>query len=205
MSNITEGIFTTKIEHNALWLLLLHHNSIEGGFFKNKEEAKFSLNKSRYSIISKLNEISKIDGKYEFLLEYPISNYGKYNRWTQSNDPLLETCPRGTTQNVTGFEYSHLDFNSADCRFGGLRTHPDSTLLSGQSYCNSWNFAIGATSKEFSPSIPGNCKSIKEVNLWVRILTYPRSLFCPLSLRKSNNIEISIIMFIIYVSDFSSI
>ena len=51
------------------WILLLHHNSSGGVFFKNKEEALFSLKKNKYSVLNKLNDRFKNnEGKFEFMI-----------------------------------------------------------------------------------------------------------------------------------------
>ena len=43
-----------KYEHNCKWLLVFYHNVINGGYFSNKNEAKFSNNPNKFSILSQI-------------------------------------------------------------------------------------------------------------------------------------------------------
>ena len=60
----------------------------------------------------------KINGKFEFLLRYDISEY-RYNRWRQTNNPIFEKETEGIKE-VAGYEEVHLDYNKTDNKFGGL-------------------------------------------------------------------------------------
>ena len=157
-----------KLERNAIWLLLFHHDVTIGDFFYSHEEGKRCLNYTggKYSILYTLNKEYRINGKFEFLLEYPEIN--KSNQWRQSNNPLHQ--PLIYNKNVTG--YTPIDIQMTDNAWCGLYYHASSALLAG-SYDGRWHYAIGATNKEFFPCFPGPGTSSKIVSLWVRVRGEP--------------------------------
>ena len=130
MSVFKEGIYTYRFYENCFWLLLFHHNTTEGGFFSDKESAKFSLDESKFSILSHLHIIPKINQIDEFLLEYPGLSH-RYNWWRQSLNPLSEIEVNGDgSQNSSGFEPISLNWTVSN--FGGLMVSISGcTLLDG--------------------------------------------------------------------------
>ena len=74
------GKYTIKVHHNEMWLLLFRHVSTKAGLFKDTTEAQYSLDENKYSILSELKRLPKINSSYEFLLEYPLISSSKHNR-----------------------------------------------------------------------------------------------------------------------------
>ena len=58
------------VKESDTWVLIFHHNSSNKDFFRNKNEALFSTKKNKFSLLGRLNDDFKIDGKYEFIIEY---------------------------------------------------------------------------------------------------------------------------------------
>ena len=60
MMNVSGKIY--KLERNAIWLLLFHHNLTKGDFFYTKEEGKKTFNSTygKYSILYTLNNAYRI-------------------------------------------------------------------------------------------------------------------------------------------------
>ena len=164
--NVSGKIY--KLERNSIWLLLFHHDLTIGEYFYSQEEGKRCLNYTggKYSILYTLNKEYRINGKFEFLLEYPEIN--KSNQWRQSNNPLHQPLIRG--QNVTG--YTPIDIQMTVNMWCGLYHHPGYTLLSS-SHDNGWFYSIGTISQLFSPCFPGPGTNSKIVSLWVRVRGEP--------------------------------
>ena len=80
--------FTYRYKYNAWWLLAVYHDSSQGDYFSLNDNERNPLwcdKPNLYSIMGEINDRFKIDGKYEFLLEYP-SRQG-FNRWRQTFSP----------------------------------------------------------------------------------------------------------------------
>ena len=70
---------------NNSWSLVFHHE-YDAGLFRSKRDALFSTKKGRFSVLGKINENFKVNGKFEFLLEYPP--FSGYNQWYQTINPI---------------------------------------------------------------------------------------------------------------------
>jgi len=167
--------FTFKKEFGADWVLLFRHNSTGGVMFSNLDEAKNCDLPQKYSIIGNITNNSQIDGKFEFLLEYPGTS--GYNRWKQTNFPLWEP---ETGNLATGFEAINLTWTGNS--FGGLfKSKQTATLLDGSRGDSLWYYAIGTIANSWSSSycspaghcFPGSTSSTKCVVLWMRVREGP--------------------------------
>ena len=159
--NVSNKIF--KLEKDSLWLLLFHHNLTKSRYFADTNEGKkiFNYDGGMYSIIYSLNNRYRINGKFEFLLEYPAEKL--YNHWRQSKNPLYQKAYN--MQNVTGYE--EIEIQMRDCEWGGLFYHGESSLIAG-SRDGRYHYAIGCMSDEYNGYIPGRSMSSTVVNLWVK-------------------------------------
>jgi len=162
--------YTRKKEFGADWMMIFYHDSVSGGFFSSLEEAMFSENPNKYSIFSKIGDEYKIDGYYEFLLEYPT--FDGYNRWKQSDLPWKNEEISGKSAN--GYTPINISWNSYN--WGGLvksrnSNHPGITLLDGSAGSDYWFYAIGCVDPyTYNPNYPGPFYSaIRYSRLWIRI------------------------------------
>jgi len=163
--------FTYKKELGVDWVLLLKHDSTGGVMFSSLDEAKFCDLPKKYSIIGCISNFSRINGKFEFLLEYP--GISGYNRWKQTNFPLWE--PDNNTAAI-GFEAISLTWT--DNNFGGLfRSTLTETLFDGSIGNGYWYYAVGVVTNWWSSSFcspPGDCfpgpiTTTQSVELWMRV------------------------------------
>ena len=190
MENHTDQIIrnkniAVKIEHDALWLLIVHHNAREANVFENYDNAMYSSKENQFSILSKLKFIPMIDSGYEFLLEYPTTHPKEYNRWRQSLNPFDEYRDRTGFQNATGYDPIHIDFN--EYLFGGMMRALSSSILSGCQQNDRWNYPVGAYSNRYgNNAFPGDGTMYEyHVDFWVRILPSQKLIFnCPTLNRK---------------------
>ena len=98
----------------ARWARIFYHNNRNGSvLFTSLAECKNTQTADKYSRLGLLDsgDTYKINGKYEFLLEYPIDAPGQYNRWKQTNAPQNEfvTETSAGTGTATGYEAVHID------------------------------------------------------------------------------------------------
>ena len=176
--NAQIGNYEVKFFKNAFWLKLFFHNmtDISNGFSSN-EEALHCNSEGKYSILSELNESYKIQGRYEFLLEYP--EIGDYNRWLQTNRPFDEV-EKGDRY-VEGYIPKHIGYSGKG--WGGLlKTNINAssfTLINGSPESlggSNWFYAIGKRTGVMWNDyyrLPGPIDSeMSFVYLWVRIPFY---------------------------------
>jgi hypothetical protein len=168
LHTLTKNQYELKTEFGCNWLKVFFHNSTEGIFFSSKEEARYIITEEKYSILNKINTMMKINGKYEFLLEYPT---GYSNQWKQSNSPLEEKeTTTSEHYNVSGYE--EVNITMRDNYWGGLAlsTSPY-TLIEGSIGHDTWFYAIGQTTSfsnhgnQFASNVWGTCSAM----LWIRI------------------------------------
>jgi hypothetical protein len=166
---LTKNQYEIKTEYGCNWLKVFFHNSTGGIFFKSKEEAKYIISDEKYSILNKINPMLRINGKYEFLLEYPNGNS---NQWKQTNSPLEE---KETTisehYNVMGYE--EVNITMRENNWGGLALSTSlKTLIEGSIGHDNWFYAIGQLvsdqtyESQIAANIWGGTYSVK---LWIRI------------------------------------
>lgn len=160
----------------ARWARIFYHNNRNGSvLFTSLAECKNTQTTDKYSRLGILDsgDTYKINGKYEFLLQYPIDDPGRYNRWKQTNAPQNEFVARSETGGqVTGYEAVHIDWT--DNYWGGLERSDTSTTsysptwLDGSVGHDSWFYAIGSSSA-YSHGIPSCNSTASVVELWIRI------------------------------------
>lgn len=172
----------------ARWARIYYHNSKQGSVvFSSLSECKNVQAADKYSRLGILDSGStyKINGKYEFMLEYPIDAPGKYNRWKQTNAPQNDyiTPTSAGTGTATGYEAVHIDWSNN--YWGGLARQNESTSvitstwLSGSVGHSNWFYAIGPNTT-YQRGVPsgadvGAFGSTSEnstadvVELWIRI------------------------------------
>lgn len=164
----------------STWARIFYHNNKNGSvLFSSLSESRNTQTADKYSRMYLLedNTYKGSDGKFEFMLCYPIDAPGKYNRWKQTNAPQNEYMTRTSSgASVTGYTAVHIDWTSD--YWGGLErydastTEYGSTWLDGSTGHGNWYYAIG-TSTVYNRGIPA-ANAFKEstadvVELWVRI------------------------------------
>ena len=159
-----------KSYRGSEWYLLFHHFSSSQNpvFFSNEEEAKFSSTENKYSVLSSLNDQFLINGKFEFILEYPSLN--SFLQWKQSVNPLFAA----TNSTAESIGFSPIDVDSYPI-FQGLKYRGFETLISGICSINcGWYYSIGSMNNYYSPNFPGpydgiNSFMVNEAYLWIKI------------------------------------
>ena len=148
------------------WLLIFYHNSSRGDFFQSHEDALFINTEDKFSILQYIDHSFAINGKYEYLLEYPELN--RYIHWTQKVNAI---------DNVSNVAYNEI---SSNCQsfYGLSRSYNyQQTLLDGtpgDQGSFSWWYSIGSRVKFDSqniipgPTINSISTTVKEVSLWIR-------------------------------------
>ena len=151
------------------WLRLVYHNSTAADF-SNENEALYSMNPNKYSILSELTDALKVNKSFEFHLEY--SSYAVH--WKQNDNPLLIDENDLNSGEVDGL----VVFQNNGMRFTGLARSTIKymnvicTLLDGNS--NSlWWYAVGMYSYSrsvwLSQYIPGAGTTEEWMSLRVRV------------------------------------
>lgn len=179
-------------DDHSKWLRVFYHNNKSGiVLFKSVAEARHCSNVDKFSRLDMLDQLRDSDGKYEFLLRYPIDSTG-YNRWKQNDNPCnLKTAESEAGAPVPEYTAIHIDWDSN--HWGGLEREWDdankagsASYLCGSTGHNNWFYAIGSFEK-FQSGIPkwsDNTTSI--VELYVRYDT----LAAPFNVRFSNSNEL---------------
>ena len=161
-----------KYKYGASWQLIFFHNSTGRVLFTKDSPDLLICNKTQqFSTLGTLTDNYKINGYFEFLLEYPEFNY--LIHWRQKKNPIK-------SESNIGFIPLHVPDNP--CPFNGLAITRSKTytFLDGNVGSTVWHYAIGSYGTwGGSESIPGpylldeNKKELgsKIVNLYVRIRT----------------------------------
>lgn len=171
-----------SLSDGSTWARIFYHNNKIGTvLFSSINECKNAQTVDKYSRLYLLedNTYKGSDGKFEFMLCYPIDAPGKYNRWKQTNAPQNEFNIATTSgTKAAGYQAIHIDWTSN--YFGGLeRFQSDasslgSTWLDGSVGHGNWYYAIGV-STIYQRGIPSatdvgnNGATADVVELWVRI------------------------------------
>ena len=155
-------------KYNAIWLKIFYHNSTSQIFFQNKTEALNCNLFHKYSILNEINNKFLINGKYEFLLEYP--ELIGYNRWFQTQNPLYQN-----DNNRIGYSSINLSWTGKYWEGLGLSNN-EGTFLDGSNYLNYWWYSIGSINSDGGLNkFPGPAISntigyyVSYVYLWIRI------------------------------------
>ena len=170
VTSFVESTTATKYEYDASWARVFHHNSRGGTvLYSNETEAKSSNTTDKYSVLGSITNYKNSSGIYEFLLEYPDLSTTKYNRWTQTLNPVTTTMGSSdSTLTATGYDALHIDWETK--YWGGLdkSTSTSNTLIDGSVGSNNYFYAIGAY-KKYQSGIPGPNSSVSTVDLWIRM------------------------------------
>lgn len=152
----TAGYEVLYYKGDAYWKCLLYQN-INGtnGLFNSSNAKNNKTSKDSYSALVELetNEAKyKLSSKFEFLLMYDTSltdrtfKANRYNRWTQTTNPL------SVTENISGT--TNLGANLLDIKLTGGKTFGGLAISTSSSSCflngdlsSSWYFAVGTYSK----------------------------------------------------------
>lgn len=153
---------------NSIFVQVFYHSVVvdrgSKTWFKDNE-ISFSNRRYKYSILGMINEVHKINGMYEFIIEYPD---GYTIHWSQETTPLT---------NISEVNFLPIDVKCS--RFEGLAlsTEKKSTFIDGVRD-GLWYYSIGSKAA-YKESIPGWLKdgtsgnyietNYKEVTLWLRI------------------------------------
>ena len=137
--------------NESIWLKIFHHNS-KAGFFKNKQEGNYSLDRNLFSILNVIDEKFKLtDGTNSYYsLIYEIPQIPQYIHFHQQSY-FTDTNPQAagfTILNKTG-TWPH---------FGGIHV-----LASHRGWCSlyvcdddgsTWNYPLGAIDTFYIPRMP---------------------------------------------------
>ena len=172
--------YLTKFAFNAEWVLIFFHNSTGGVYFSDFEEALEANSAQKYSILGEISDKDRINGFYEFLLEYP--ELTGYNRWRQRRSPTHEVDSTWPSKG-----YTPINISWTDQAFGGLVRSSSSTncFVEGSVGHVNWYYTIGAyiengympncdSKKDCIPG-PGEGPIVRIVKLWMRSSPKP---FC---------------------------
>ena len=164
-----------KTWKRSRWLRLVYQNTLFEGFL-NENEALYSMNPNKYSILSELTDALKYNNSFEFHLEYPSYKI----HWRQNDNPLQINESKLTNGAVNGLD---IITNKTDGnKFTGLArstvllNNATSTFLDGT--CgSSWWYAVcmyKETEVNWKKSeIPGAVSAgEKWMSLWVRVPGY---------------------------------
>jgi len=160
----------TQIKHGCRWLKVFYHDSSTGIYFSSLSDALSCNTSYKFSILGSIDGQYQINGKFEFLLEYP--DVEGYNRWKQTLNP--KDNPESNGKQATGYEGISISFPGR--YWGGLVKSSDpGTVFDGSAGNVNWWFAIGCKSSSWKPKLfPGPAISytelipVSKVILWVR-------------------------------------
>lgn len=157
----------TTVLYSRTWLRVFYHNIEFGSFPEDKSLCRVSDREGMFNAIGKLNDIFKINGKYEFMLDY------KENGSIVWQQALLPTeIKKENTSDVEGLKI--LFNNPGFSYFAGLKiSNVNSSCFDGSSRdLTNHRYSVGIMQGD---SIPGyldqnaNGFNVKEVALWIRI------------------------------------
>lgn len=154
---------------NDSWFLIFHHDATHG-MFHSKEQAKYSLDPNKFSLLKRIDDSFKIDGSFEFLLMYP--NLTGQNHWRQTVNPI-----HAEPNQENGYQEVNVSWKSNNWH-GLAVSNLRQTYLDGSPFNGStWFYSIGTTKYLNHVTIPGpewsaGGKDFYEVNLWIRITNY---------------------------------
>lgn len=182
-------------KYSRTWLKVFHHK-IESGFFsKDRSLCLVSNENGKFNMLGNLNSRFKINGKYEFMIDY--EEKGNIV-WKQT---LLPTeISKENTSDVLGFKVIYNKNNLT--RFSGLKiSHLTSNSCFDGSNFEIDNFRYSIGTIDFDPTtIPGpvnqngNVINVNKVIVWIRV---PNIIFTLKSCRYFSITKLSFIMIIV--------
>ena len=179
---------------NSFWQLLYYHDFSKERAWSSVDEARRSYKSDKYSVLYSINPKYKINGKYEFLLEYP--EHDGFNQWSQTSNPLEEIeIPGDGSQNAEGYKEISCTWKSD--YFGGLVRSSSNTLtlLDGSSYHENTYYSIGRTSA-MNNGVPGPGIIVQKSQLWMKVNNpYPR--LCSLKAKRKSINHIFCLVFLL--------
>ena len=174
-SIVTIGKYQYKRFVGVSWLLIFYHNVKLGGNFNSEAEARTANEKYKFSILDEIkdDERFRIDGKFEFLLQF--SDIKGFNRWKQTNFPLNEENNNNIGDKVEGYE--NISISWTENRWGGLAKTVLKNgacvpcLLDGTIKHPNYFYTIGnyGCNGGYLTSSPANNDDTNEVALWIRV------------------------------------
>ena len=155
----------TKEYLGVKWRLVYCHNCSFGYWKEDRSDVFYCNEAGKYSMFGSLHNGYRIDGRFEFLLEY---TYG-FNRWQQRNNPIKEK----KTEWVIANAYAELNCTFHDNSWGGLHRSYDcfDSYLDG-SINGQWHYAF-FTKTVWNGGFPGPNSAVSLVKLWVRLAFEP--------------------------------
>ena len=72
-----------KTAFGKQWKKIFYHDLPKSSLFNSFEEGMKCFEENKYSLLYSINDEHRINGYYEFLLEYP--DFKGFNRWIQSS------------------------------------------------------------------------------------------------------------------------
>jgi hypothetical protein len=159
-----------KVKDGRTWVLLFRHFTYNkpAKYFANYDSSfHTTTNKDLFSLLTIINELMKVNGKYEFLLEYPELN--NYFHWRQTSNPL--SVSSSVSSSTIGFEPIHVPSNYF--KGLGLGSSTTSGLLGICDGECGWHYAIGCHNNLYDPKFPGpdingDFYYVKQALLWIR-------------------------------------
>ena len=202
--NAKIGDFTFRYFKGFQWLLIFHHNITGPVHFANEDEALNCHEFQKYSILSSISDDMKINGKFEFMLQYGSSKT-KFNWWLQDKNPLHES--EEGKDKADGFIAKQLDYNVKN--FGGLAKTSlkyqgcINCLLNGLFDDSLWYYGIGqykSCYEDWQDSIPVDefGKGEQIVDLWLRVSPTFLNIYVTIC-KKKTYFQISIQIFILII------
>ena len=136
--NIPWRCIHIKKEFGVRWLKIFYHNSINGDFFSNESQILFSCTNKMFSLLGRISPSFKINGSYEFLLQYP--KIEGYNRWKQSVYIL------DANESDVGYQANPEDISWNETYWKGMgrSARTEETFIDGSVHLQYWWYAIGA-------------------------------------------------------------
>ena len=157
------------MQETGEWMLIFDHTlEQQSDLFTSIDEAKNSNTKRKYSRLGFATKHLKnfcINGKYEFIMEYP--NEKQINHWTQT---IFPTLAKPSKENG----YVKIRADNSDYAWHGLSvSNASQTYLDGSPYHPEWYYPIGQ-SKIYDayyciPKPVSGRYCISRVKLWVKV------------------------------------
>ena len=173
----------TKEYLGVKWKLVYYHNSSFGYWKEDRSDVFYCNEAGKYSMFGSLHNRYRIDGRFEFLLEYSNG----FNRWQQRNNPIKEKKTVGAFTEG----YAELNCTFHDNSWGGLHRSFDgwNSYVDGSTTSHQYFYAL-FTKTTWNEDIPGPAQAVSLVKLWVRLA------FEPCKTLKKNRMMISMLTFI---------